>query len=76
MSDGSTSSRSHADSSLLRADALKVALGATIYTVFLLAPTLQDSLFIKYGMTSSLITVIVAIAPTMYVELQRAELPH
>lgn len=47
------------------ADALKVALGATIYSVFLLTPSLRYSLFIKYGMTSSLITVIVAIAPTM-----------
>lgn len=42
-----------------------MALGATVYTIFLLAPSLQDRLFIKYGMTSSLITVIVAIAPLL-----------
>ncbi|SCV68777.1 BQ2448_898 [Microbotryum intermedium] len=45
--------------------AFKVAIGASLYTLFILTPSLQTSLFIKYGMTSSLITVIVAISPTL-----------
>ncbi|KAL8280649.1 hypothetical protein RQP46_006972 [Phenoliferia psychrophenolica] len=44
--------------------AFKVALGATVYSVLLLAPTPRP-FFIKYSMTSSLITVIVAIAPSL-----------
>ncbi|SGY30718.1 BQ5605_C002g01176 [Microbotryum silenes-dioicae] len=45
--------------------AFKVAIGASLYTVFILTPSLQTNLFLKYGMTSSLITVIVAISPTL-----------
>ncbi|SCZ90896.1 BZ3500_MvSof-1268-A1-R1_Chr1-3g02359 [Microbotryum saponariae] len=45
--------------------AFKVAIGASLYTVFILTPSLQTNLFFKYGMTSSLITVIVAISPTL-----------
>lgn len=45
--------------------ALKVAMGATIYTVFALAPTLQTHVFLPFGQVSALITVIVAIAPTL-----------
>ncbi|KAM0793227.1 hypothetical protein ACM66B_000693 [Microbotryomycetes sp. NB124-2] len=52
----------HCDRSLY---ALKVACGATIYAVFILTPDLQDSLFLRLNMTTSLITVIVAISPTL-----------
>lgn len=45
--------------------ALKVAVGATIYTVFALAPSLQRHVFLPFGQVSALITVIVAIAPTL-----------
>ncbi|GAA5932493.1 hypothetical protein JCM3775_005935 [Rhodotorula graminis] len=45
--------------------ALKVAMGATIYTLFALAPTLQTHVFLPFGQVSALITVIVAIAPTL-----------
>ncbi|KAM0751307.1 hypothetical protein T439DRAFT_325453 [Meredithblackwellia eburnea MCA 4105] len=44
--------------------AFKVALGATVYSVLLLAPT-PRKFYIEYSMTSSLITVIVAIAPSL-----------
>lgn len=47
------------DSSLYAA---KVALAATVYLVFLLSPDLQ-SFFLQFGLSSSLITVIVAISP-------------
>ncbi|GAA5951640.1 hypothetical protein JCM21900_000535 [Sporobolomyces salmonicolor] len=45
--------------------AAKVAMGASVYAVFALAPTLQEHVFLKIGMISSLITIIVAIAPTL-----------
>ncbi|KAK4058051.1 hypothetical protein OIO90_000790 [Microbotryomycetes sp. JL221] len=45
--------------------ALKVASGATIYAVFILTPDLQQNLFLRLNMTTSLITVIVAISPTL-----------
>ncbi|GAA5865035.1 hypothetical protein JCM1840_005715 [Sporobolomyces johnsonii] len=45
--------------------AAKVAMGASVYAVFALAPTLQEHVFLKIGMVSSLITIIVAIAPTL-----------
>ncbi|GAA5896960.1 uncharacterized protein JCM6883_007067 [Sporobolomyces salmoneus] len=45
--------------------AFKVAAGASVYTVFALAPTLQDQVYLRIGMLSSLITVVVAIQPTL-----------
>ncbi|BGP36620.1 hypothetical protein JCM10450v2_000510 [Rhodotorula kratochvilovae] len=45
--------------------AAKVAMGTTIYTVFALAPYLQEHVFLKIGQVSALITIIVAIAPTL-----------
>ncbi|GAA5876090.1 hypothetical protein JCM16303_007018 [Sporobolomyces ruberrimus] len=45
--------------------AFKVAAGASVYSVFALAPTLQDKVYLRIGMVSSLITVVVAIQPTL-----------
>ncbi|GAA5857131.1 hypothetical protein JCM8547_007978 [Rhodosporidiobolus lusitaniae] len=45
--------------------AAKVAMGTTVYTVFALAPVLQEHVFLKIGQLSALITIIVAIAPTL-----------
>ncbi|GAA5995637.1 hypothetical protein JCM5350_001633 [Sporobolomyces pararoseus] len=45
--------------------AFKVAAGASVYAVFALAPTLQDKVYLRIGMVSSLITVVVAIQPTL-----------
>ncbi|GAA6047795.1 hypothetical protein JCM3770_004648 [Rhodotorula araucariae] len=45
--------------------AAKVAMGTVIYTVFALAPVLQDRVFLRIGQVSALITIIVAIAPTL-----------
>ncbi|GAA6039040.1 hypothetical protein JCM8097_000169 [Rhodosporidiobolus ruineniae] len=45
--------------------AAKVAMGTTVYTVFALAPVLQQHVFLKIGQVSALITIIVAIAPTL-----------
>ncbi|GAA6062409.1 hypothetical protein JCM10212_006195 [Sporobolomyces blumeae] len=45
--------------------AFKVAAGASVYSVFALAPTLQDKIYLRIGMVSSLITVVVAIQPTL-----------
>ncbi|GAA5872260.1 hypothetical protein JCM3774_003328 [Rhodotorula dairenensis] len=45
--------------------AAKVAMAATVYTVFALAPVLQEQVFLKIGQVSALITVIVAVAPTL-----------
>jgi hypothetical protein len=36
-----------------RSDAAKVALGSSVYTVLLLAPSLQHRLFLKYGRSFS-----------------------
>ncbi|KAI5480863.1 hypothetical protein MNV49_006672 [Pseudohyphozyma bogoriensis] len=44
--------------------ALKVALGATIYSLLLLCKVPRE-FYVNYGMTSSLITVIVAISPSL-----------
>jgi hypothetical protein len=40
-------------------------MGTTVYTVFALAPVLQKHVFLKIGQVSALITIIVAIAPTL-----------
>jgi hypothetical protein len=40
-------------------------MGTTVYTVFALAPVLQQHVFLKIGQVSALITIIVAIAPTL-----------
>ena len=45
--------------------AAKVAMAATVYAVFALAPVLQEQVFLKIGQVSALITVIVAVAPTL-----------
>ncbi|GAA5992012.1 hypothetical protein JCM10908_000697 [Rhodotorula pacifica] len=45
--------------------AAKVAMAATVYAVFALAPVLQQKVFLKIGQISALITVIVAVAPTL-----------
>ncbi|GAA5922333.1 uncharacterized protein JCM15063_003269 [Sporobolomyces koalae] len=45
--------------------AFKVAAGASVYSVFALAPTLQDQVYLRIGMLSSLITIVVAIQPTL-----------
>ncbi|GAA6007325.1 hypothetical protein JCM11491_003089 [Sporobolomyces phaffii] len=45
--------------------AFKVAAGASVYSVFALAPTLQDQVYLRIGMISSLITIVVAIQPTL-----------
>lgn len=36
----------------------------SVFTVFILAPSLK-SLFVAYGLTGGLITIVVAMAPTM-----------
>ncbi|BGP21516.1 transmembrane protein [Rhodotorula toruloides] len=45
--------------------AAKVAMATTVYSVFALAPTLQQRVFLRIGQVSALITVIVAVAPTL-----------
>lgn len=45
-------------------DASKVTIGAVVYLTLLLSPDLQD-FFLKYGMSSSLITILVAITPLL-----------
>ncbi|GAA5969341.1 hypothetical protein JCM11641_007557 [Rhodosporidiobolus odoratus] len=45
--------------------AFKVTLGTTVYTVFALAPFLQEHVFLKIGQVSALITILVAIQPTL-----------
>ncbi|BGP28691.1 hypothetical protein JCM10296v2_000427 [Rhodotorula toruloides] len=45
--------------------AAKVAMATTVYSVFALAPTLQQHVFLRIGQVSALITVIVAVAPTL-----------
>ncbi|GAA5865438.1 hypothetical protein JCM8547_001244 [Rhodosporidiobolus lusitaniae] len=53
---------------LLRSDqsiyALKTAAAVSVYAVFLLAPSLK-TFFIDYGLTSGIITIVVALAPTL-----------
>ncbi|GAA5925622.1 hypothetical protein JCM10213_008838 [Rhodosporidiobolus nylandii] len=53
---------------LLRTDtsiyAAKTAAAVSVYAVFLLAPSLRD-FFITYGLTSGIITIVVALAPTL-----------
>ncbi|GAA5972386.1 hypothetical protein JCM11641_002434 [Rhodosporidiobolus odoratus] len=53
---------------LLRTDtslyALKTSAAVSVYAVFLLAPSLRD-FFVNYGLTSGIITIVVALAPTL-----------
>ncbi|GAA6036661.1 hypothetical protein JCM8097_001282 [Rhodosporidiobolus ruineniae] len=53
---------------LLRSDtsiyALKTAAAVSVYAVFLLAPSLS-TFFVNYGLTSGIITIVVALAPTL-----------
>ncbi|GAA5917094.1 hypothetical protein JCM6882_009495 [Rhodosporidiobolus microsporus] len=53
---------------VLRSDmsiyAAKTAAAVSVYAVFLLAPSLQ-TFFINYGLTSGIITIVVALAPTL-----------
>ncbi|GAA5834027.1 hypothetical protein JCM9279_004193 [Rhodotorula babjevae] len=44
--------------------AAKTAAAVSVYAVFLLAPSLQ-SYFVDYGLTSGIITIVVALAPTL-----------
>ncbi|GAA6006426.1 hypothetical protein JCM10207_004930 [Rhodosporidiobolus poonsookiae] len=45
--------------------AAKVAMATTVYTVFALAPVLRDHVFLKIGQVSALITILVAVQPTL-----------
>lgn len=45
--------------------AAKVAVGAAVYTTLLLAPGTKERLFLRFGEVSALITISVAIQPTM-----------
>ncbi|GAA5826891.1 hypothetical protein JCM11251_002144 [Rhodosporidiobolus azoricus] len=53
---------------ILRSDtsiyALKTAAAVSVYVVFLLAPSLKN-FFIEYGLTGGIITIVVALAPTL-----------
>lgn len=44
--------------------AFKVALAVSCYAVFILAPSLQ-SFFVEYALTGGIITIVVAISPTL-----------